>query len=80
MESNRLKQAERVELRQALYQGREVYPMPQLRKLVVQELERIKDRLLSAQSEDDFRALQGEGRALTKILGWMDKRPLNTEE
>jgi hypothetical protein len=42
-----------------------------LRGLLDIELERVKTNLLDAALEQDFRALQGEGRAFRKILKYL---------
>ena len=50
--------------------------MPELRKLLENDLLMLSQRILDTVENDQLRALQGEGRCLRRILKLMSRPPL----
>ena len=74
--ASKLDQTQKADLQEQLYNNRQQVPIPQLKQLLENELELVNTRILEAESTDNLRILQGEGRRIKKILAMFDKRPL----
>jgi len=74
--ASKLDQTQKADLQAQLYNNRQQVPIPQLKQLLENELELVNTQILEAESTDNLRILQGEGRRIKKILAMFDKRPL----